>query len=428
MYKYTLFNKKEYTINTADFQRPDYDFSREIKIEKDFAKYIGAEFACVAYSADILLYYILDATSMALYRNSPGARFHTAFLPSNCNMAMANSVLNSSIPCCWDDSPDWVGNPYTILDTSPIINYHKFTNKAQKQVVGNCYSCKEEESDDGFKVMYIDQYMEEGHFEKMSSGGKRCFAVYSFDSEQPMSGGGGAILVSNEEQTMSYVKNKIHKGMDYATSSMDSAMKFQEMNPEVDRKIAKEMGVDKVKGAENRANIQAVARQEAERQQDIFHASRAGLSSKKMYNAEISSANHEPFQFLLPLGGLSMHASPLQCYMAIEGLSQIKEKNSKLKKLRNKYNKSFGAKNNSCNVYKLEVKDKQTFISKMLESGIEVGLGYPSMHDKFALPIITPRDMKKTELYQQKTVLIPFHEGLSTKDSNFIIKQCLEYK
>lgn len=124
--------------------------------------------------------------------------------------------------------------------------------------------------------------------------------------------------------------------------------------------------------------------------------------------------------------GYKMYMNSIQCYIAKKNLQLLDEKNNKLEEVREKYNKYFGLNNSSKHLYRLNVNNRNEFISKMKENNIQIGVHYTALHENktYANELV---ELHKSSLEGKTTVSIPYHEKLSNNDIEKIVKGVEKY-
>ena len=426
----TLYNNTE-NIDLTQLDSFCFDGKLESQIEQEFAEYVGAKHACIAKSPYDILYLILEAVRIQIYDRLPekhqnhhkGINSKTMHVPSTVPLQMVNSIINAGLPCCWDDNPSWIGKPYTLVDTSDAFAYHEGLKAASRSGVINDYTAEEGR---GFRVIYSGHFIEPKYYEKNKEILGSDLIVYSFEPGHPLSGIGGGIIVSDNEETIAYIKNKVHGGVDYSVTRQDSYREFAAKNPHLEQDLRRAaLAQDDIKDIESaKSQIRIRIRQ----QQEIYHRARVSNTSKKYLSMIDGMVEPELDGVSNNYGGWNMAASPLECLAAINALRKIDKTNKALETIRRKYNEAFKLKNKYGTIYRLKIKNASKFRKFMAEAGIETGRHYAPLHRNIMWPIVEPKSMSKTELEFDKIATIPFHEGLSSKDVNLIIKKALEYK
>jgi len=128
----------------------------------------------------------------------------------------------------------------------------------------------------------------------------------------------------------------------------------------------------------------------------------------------------------IKFAGYKMYMNSMQADIALRNFSKYKDKLSSLKIVRNYYNEAFNLDNTSNHLYRIDVKDRPLFISKMKDVGISCGVHYDAthLHDVYK---IDGSNCPLTEVKSLTTVSIPFNEGLTINEISHIIKQIHMY-
>jgi len=124
--------------------------------------------------------------------------------------------------------------------------------------------------------------------------------------------------------------------------------------------------------------------------------------------------------------GYKMYLNSVQAYIANENFKKLEEKKSKLKEIRNFYNKNFNLKNTSDHLYRILVNDNKSFLSYMKSKKIVCGIHYESQHEN-VIYTNEIHNCSKSKFLSNKTVSIPFHEKLSNQDLIYIVETIQSY-
>ena len=119
--------------------------------------------------------------------------------------------------------------------------------------------------------------------------------------------------------------------------------------------------------------------------------------------------------------GYKMYLNAIQAYIANENLERLDEKYAALTKVRDRYNSEFDIKNDSFHLYRLNVEDRDSFLTKAREQNIEIGRHYEALHNN---SIYAQKELKlvQSEIECRTTISIPFHEKLSLSEIDKVIK------
>ena len=119
--------------------------------------------------------------------------------------------------------------------------------------------------------------------------------------------------------------------------------------------------------------------------------------------------------------GYKMYMNSLQAYIANENLKKLDKKKEALKIIRCIYNAEFGLNNTSEHLYRINVEDRDKFMQRAKGQDIVCGIHYECAHLN---PIFkqTHLSLPNSESESRTTVSIPYHEALSERDIERVIK------
>ena len=89
---------------------------------------------------------------------------------------------------------------------------------------------------------------------------------------------------------------------------------------------------------------------------------------------------HNNWDRTIKFPGYKMYMNSIQCYIANQNLDKLDNKKENLSYVREQYNKSFNLSNTSSHLYRINVKNRDSFIEKMKEAGITCGIHYDALH------------------------------------------------
>ena len=138
----------------------------------------------------------------------------------------------------------------------------------------------------------------------------------------------------------------------------------------------------------------------------------------------VFSSKKSSWERKLDFPGWKMHPNSSQCYVAINNLRKLEEKNNRLNHIKDRYNDELELNNVSNHLYRIDVEDRDRFIKKMNRLGIDTGIHYSAAHTEKAYSRYANKQgsLNKTEEKSKTTVSIPFNEKLKEKDLDFILK------
>ena len=162
-----LFNINNYVIDTSKFNNV---LNGEIvyKFENEFAKYVGAKYACGVNSAT-------NAIFLSLLNKSTEIN-----VPSIIPPVVLNAILLSGNSIKFQDNVDWVGGSYTLKE----FEDYKIIDSAQK--------------------------VEKNQFKKEAN--ENDLMIFSFYPTKPVGGIDGGIIVSNDKLKIDWFRKAVMNG------------------------------------------------------------------------------------------------------------------------------------------------------------------------------------------------------------------------
>ena len=130
---------------------------------------------------------------------------------------------------------------------------------------------------------------------------------------------------------------------------------------------------------------------------------------------------HNNWDRTIKFPGYKMYMNSIQCYIANKNLDILDDKKSKLKLIRQIYNKELGYNNTSDHLYRIRVSNNKKFIKSLKNKNIVCGIHYDTLHENASYNSY-PSHCPKSILNSKQTVSIPFNESLNTDQINYIIE------
>ena len=117
--------------------------------------------------------------------------------------------------------------------------------------------------------------------------------------------------------------------------------------------------------------------------------------------------------------GWKMYLNSAQAYVALNNLRKLDDKKRRLLEIKEKYNSELGCNNTSDHLYRISVAERSDTQSSLKDAGIVTGVHYKCLHQHplFDQHILLP----KSELEQDRTLSIPFHEKLTDEEVQHIL-------
>jgi dTDP-4-amino-4,6-dideoxygalactose transaminase len=136
------------------------------------------------------------------------------------------------------------------------------------------------------------------------------------------------------------------------------------------------------------------------------------------FNGMTFSTNNWERKVVMP--GYKFYLNSIQAYIANENLKVLDDKKSRLKEIRDIYNKELGYTNTSDHLYRIDIKNRDQFMNYMKDKGIVCGIHYDTQHTNTVFNNHTKFYCPKSESVSNHTVSIPFHENLSNIDIKLV--------
>jgi len=176
-----LFNIEDYIVDTSKFTHVLHDKGVD-EFERAFAEYVGVKYACSVNSATSAIFLLLLN------------QYITVSIPSCIPPVVLNSIVNSGNKINFTDDVDWIGNSYILHD----FGDYKIVDSAQKV------------NRDQFKLECNPQDL----------------LLFSFYPTKPVGGMDGGMIVSNDLDKISLLKETVLNGMGYAHNNWERSIKF----------------------------------------------------------------------------------------------------------------------------------------------------------------------------------------------------------
>ena len=131
-------------------------------------------------------------------------------------------------------------------------------------------------------------------------------------------------------------------------------------------------------------------------------------------------------KFVLP--GWKMYMNSVQAHIALKNFEKLESKAKRFDEIREFYNEQFELSNTSRHLYRLRVRNRDEFIEKMKNVGIQCGIHYKSVHDIECYKSKNNTELAKSVIESERTVSIPYHEMLLDEQVEFVareVRKCL---
>jgi len=126
------------------------------------------------------------------------------------------------------------------------------------------------------------------------------------------------------------------------------------------------------------------------------------------------------------LPGWKLYMNSIQAFIANENFKKLSNKMDRLKEMRERYNLAFELNNTSEHLYRINVENNNNFLKLMKGIGVQCGIHYNALHLMDCYKVENA-SLEKSEFENKTTVSIPYHEKLTNKEIEYIIKEIKPY-
>jgi dTDP-4-amino-4,6-dideoxygalactose transaminase len=176
-----LFDPENYTINTSKFSNILHD-NIVTEFEENFANYVGAKYSCSINSATNAIFLLFLNKGMEIK------------VPSMIPPVVLNALITSGNSINFVDNIDWIGNSYIL---------HDFGN---------------------YKIIDSAQKVERNQFKKEAN--PYDLMIFSHYPTKPVGGCDGGMIVSDDYEKISWLKEAVLNGMAFSENNWDRKIKF----------------------------------------------------------------------------------------------------------------------------------------------------------------------------------------------------------
>lgn len=135
--------------------------------------------------------------------------------------------------------------------------------------------------------------------------------------------------------------------------------------------------------------------------------------------------SHHNWERRIVFPGWKMYLSAPQAIIAQKNFDRLEAKYDQLAQIRERYNQALGLRNTSNHLYRIRVKDNQKALEELAGLGVTCGWHYKCCHN---IPAYLQNvSLPKSEEEELRTLSIPFHEKLSEKEVDTVLKAVKSY-
>ncbi len=124
----------------------------------------------------------------------------------------------------------------------------------------------------------------------------------------------------------------------------------------------------------------------------------------------------------IKMPGYKMYMNSIQAEIALKNFLKYENKLKYLQTIKEKYNKAFRIENTSNHLYRIQVKNRNKIQAQLFDKKITTGIHYNALHLNPVYSLNKKWNLPNSELIDKTTLSVPFHEKLSKKEIDYIIK------
>jgi dTDP-4-amino-4,6-dideoxygalactose transaminase len=119
--------------------------------------------------------------------------------------------------------------------------------------------------------------------------------------------------------------------------------------------------------------------------------------------------------------GWKMYLNSFQAYVALQNLRKLDKKKERLSEIRKRYNFAFDLDNTSDHLYRISIDNRDEVKTHLKSNEITTGIHYQCLHQH---PLFSSgvKGLRQSEKEQERTLSLPFHEGLSDAEVDRVIE------
>jgi len=125
--------------------------------------------------------------------------------------------------------------------------------------------------------------------------------------------------------------------------------------------------------------------------------------------------------------GYKMYMNSVQAQIAFKSLMSLDDRKESLKNMQEYYNGELGLNNTSYHLYRIKILNNNLFIEYMKNKGIQCGKHYAPAHLMSPYQEGSDQPLPLSEETGVTTVSIPYHDHLSLKDAQNVVKAIKSY-
>lgn len=136
-------------------------------------------------------------------------------------------------------------------------------------------------------------------------------------------------------------------------------------------------------------------------------------------NGRAKMATHD---YSIEFAGWKMNMTDLQAAIAREQLKKLDGFNERRKTIADEYRNHFKQLNHGNYLFVISVENREEFMRKMLESGVELSYHYKPLYDQPAYQGLDPKNFPYIESIKNKIVTLPIYPLMTDEEVQTVIK------
>ena len=132
------------------------------------------------------------------------------------------------------------------------------------------------------------------------------------------------------------------------------------------------------------------------------------------------------FYYEVEFPGWNFDMTDIEAAVGRVQLRKLPKLNARRNAIVSKYNRAFGLRNTGNHLYPITVPNRNEFLLKMKEAGIQCGIHYLSLHQMTAYKQYAKGALPVTEKIGVHTVSLPLHAMLTDKEVNYVIRHVIK--
>lgn len=141
-------------------------------------------------------------------------------------------------------------------------------------------------------------------------------------------------------------------------------------------------------------------------------------------NGRAKMATHD---YTIEFAGWKMNMTDLQAAIAREQLKKLDQFNARRKEIAETYRSHFKQLNHGDYLFVITVANREEFMRKMLEQGVELSYHYKPLYDQPAYKTIDPKNFPYLESIKNQIVTLPIYPAMTDDEVQTVIKLTKQY-